>query len=62
MNAPVRAIALALAIFAMACVHAVAASPLDDAMAGYKYLRVERHGAILSYASTIRRQICCPHR
>ena len=47
MNAPVRAIALALAIFAMARVQAVAASPLDDAMAGYKYLRVERHGAIL---------------
>ena len=47
MNAPVRAIALALAIFAMACAQAVAVSPLDDAIAGYKYLRAERHGAIL---------------
>ncbi len=47
MKVPVRAIALALAIFAVASTQAVAASPLDEAVAGYKYLRVERHGAIL---------------
>lgn len=47
MNFPVRAIALALAILAMACAQAVAASPLDQAMAGYRYLRIERQGAIL---------------
>jgi len=47
MKAPVRAIALALMIFATACVQAVAAAPLDDAMKGYKHLRIERHGAIL---------------
>jgi enoyl-CoA hydratase/carnithine racemase len=47
MTAPTRAIALALAIVVMVCAQAVAASPLDDALAGYKYLRVERHGAIL---------------
>ncbi len=47
MKASVRAILLTLAIFAMACAQAIAASPLDAAMAGYKYLRVERHGAIL---------------
>ena len=33
--------------FAVACVQTIAAAPLDEAMAGYKYLRVERHGAIL---------------
>jgi enoyl-CoA hydratase len=47
MKAPVRAAALALAIFAMASAPAVAASPLDVAMKGYKYLRGERHGPIL---------------
>jgi enoyl-CoA hydratase/carnithine racemase len=47
MRAPIRTIALALAVFAMGCMHAVVASPLDEAMKGYKYLRVERHGAIL---------------
>ena len=47
MHAPVRAIALALAIFAITFAQAVVASPLDDAIAGYKYLRVERHDAIL---------------
>jgi len=46
-HAPVRAIALALAIFAITFAQAVVASPLDDAIAGYKYLRVERHDAIL---------------
>lgn len=45
--APVRAIALALAIFLMACAEAVAASPLDQATAGYKYLRLQRQGPIL---------------
>lgn len=47
MKARVRAIALTLAIFATACAQALAASPLDAAVAGYKYLRIERHGAIL---------------
>jgi len=47
MKSPVRAIALALVIFAMACAQAVAASPFDQAMKGCKYLRAERHGAIL---------------
>jgi enoyl-CoA hydratase len=47
MKAPLRAIALALAIFAMVSAQAVAASPLDQAMKGYKYLRGERHGPIL---------------
>ncbi len=47
MKASLRTIALVLTIFAMACAEAAAASPLDQAMAGYKYLRVERHGAIL---------------
>jgi enoyl-CoA hydratase len=48
MRASVRTIVLALMIFALACAQAVAASqPLDEAMKGYKFLRVERHGAIL---------------
>ena len=47
MKAPVRAIALAFAILAMVSAQAVAASPLDEAMKGYKYLRGERHGPIL---------------
>jgi enoyl-CoA hydratase len=47
MKASIRAIALALATIAVACAQAVAASPIDEAMAGYKYLRLERHGAIL---------------
>ncbi len=47
MTAPTRAIALALTIWVMVWAQAAAASPLDDAMAGYKYLRVERHGAVL---------------
>ncbi len=47
MKVPVRAIALGLAIVALACVQAIASSPLDKVMAEYKYLRIERHGTIL---------------
>jgi enoyl-CoA hydratase len=47
MKASIRAITLALAIFAMASTQAFATPPLNEAMAGYKYLRIERHGAIL---------------
>jgi enoyl-CoA hydratase len=47
MTVPTRTIALALIIWFMVCAQAIAASPLEDAIRGYKYLRVERHGAIL---------------
>ena len=47
MKAPVRAMALALVILAIACARAMAASPLDATMTGYQYLRIQRQGAIL---------------
>lgn len=47
MIAPIRAIALALPVLVMACAAAAAPSPLDRAMAGLHYLRLQRHGPIL---------------